>query len=161
MEQLEHNKIKYLVLGGNALITLESGKTGSHLTYKIQRSKNDNNLYFIKSLRGSDNTNDYVYIGCYFADTKTFVAEKKYKDKDVNSWPKSIRAIRYLFNNLDNVPDTLTVYHNGRCCRCGRILTTPESIKKGIGPECESIRCEELLIERNKRLEDEFPRKPD
>lgn len=137
MKKLQSNEIKEFVLAGNALITLESGVTGAHFTYKIKKSDNDENLFFIKNLRGSDNENDYVYIGCFFADTKKFVVEKSYRDKDVNSWPKSIRAIRYLFNNLDNVPDVLHVYHNGKCCRCGRTLTTPESIEKGIGPECE------------------------
>ena len=66
-----------------------------------------------------------------------------------------MRAIRFLFNHIDDVPDNLRVYHEGKCCRCGRTLTTPESIKKGIGPECEAIRCEKLLIERNRMLEDE------
>ena len=137
MERLESNKVKDFVLGGNALITIESGITGKHFTYKIQQSKTDTNLYFIKNLRGSDNENDYVYVGCYFSDNKTFVPEKSYKDKAVYSWPKSIQAIRYLMNTLDNVPEKLLVYHNGRCCKCGRILTTPESIRRGIGPECE------------------------
>jgi hypothetical protein len=137
MQLLENDRIKEFVLGGNALITLESGKTGCHFTYKITKSKNDENLYFIKNLRGSDNQNDYVYVGCFFADTRQFVVEKSYRDKDVNSWPKSIRAIRYLFNNLDDVPYLLHVFHNGKCCRCGRTLTTPESIRRGIGPECE------------------------
>ena len=155
MTEIYRHEIKDVVFAGNAIITLESGKTGAYLTYKIQRSKNDANLYFIKSLRGSDNLTDYTYIGCYFADTKTFVVEKSYKDTDVNSWPKSIRAIRYFFNNIDNVPDVLKVYHNGICCRCGRILTTPESIRRGMGPECEAIRCEELLIERNGRIDNE------
>ena len=136
MEKLNKDSIKDFVLGGNALITLESGNTGCHFTYKIQQSKNDNNLYFIKCLRGSDNTSDYTYVGCYFADTKTFVVEKTYKNTEVFSWPKSIKAIRYLFNRLDDIPDNLIVYHNGRCCKCGRILTTPESIKRGMGPEC-------------------------
>lgn len=137
MERLNTSQIKDFVLGGNAIITIESGVTGKHFTYKIQQSNRDNNLYFIKNLRGSDNESDYTYIGCYFADTKTFVVEKKYKDTEVYGWPKSIQAIRYLMNRLDNVPEKLIVYHNGRCCRCGRTLTTPESIKKGIGPECE------------------------
>ena len=139
MKRLDKTKIKDFVLGGNAIITIESCVTGKHFTYKIQRSKQDSNLYFIKNLRGADNTTDYTYVGCYFADTKTFVVEKKYKNTEVYGWPKSIQAVRFLFNRLDNVPDNMLVYHNGRCCRCGRILTTPESIEKGIGPECERM----------------------
>lgn len=26
----------------------------------------------------------------------------------------------------------------GRCRRCGRLLTDPESVSRGIGPDCES-----------------------
>ena len=139
MVQLENDRIKEFVLGGNATITIESGKTNRHFTYKVRRSENDDGLYFIKNLRGPDNAQDYVYVGCFYADTKKFVVAKSYRDREVDSWPTSIRAIRYLFNNLDKVPDILHVYHEGRCCRCGRTLTTPESIRKGIGPECEKL----------------------
>jgi hypothetical protein len=31
------------------------------------------------------------------------------------------------------------VWHEGRCGRCGRKLTVPESIESGFGPECASI----------------------
>ena len=30
----------------------------------------------------------------------------------------------------------LEVWHEGRCGRCNRALTVPESIASGIGPEC-------------------------
>lgn len=136
MERLDKHRIKDYVLAGNATITLESGITGKHFTYKITRSKNDNNLYFIKSLRGSDNNNDYAYIGCYYADNKYFFPDRKYKGIKTYGWPKSLQAINFLFKTLDSVPDNLIVYHQGRCCVCGRKLTTPESIKAGIGPEC-------------------------
>jgi hypothetical protein len=32
--------------------------------------------------------------------------------------------------------DKLEVWHEGRCGRCGRRLTVPESIESGLGPEC-------------------------
>lgn len=136
MKQLETSRIKSYVLAGNAVITLESGITGKHFTYKITHSKNDDNLYFVKCLRGADNSTDYTYIGCYYADTKYFYPDKKYKGIETYGWPKSLQAINYLFRFLDNVPDKLKVYHEGKCCVCGRRLTTPESIELGIGPEC-------------------------
>lgn len=137
MHRLASERIKDYVLAGNAIITLESGITGKHFTYKITRSKNDDNLYFIKSLRGLDNCNDYTYIGCYYADSGHFHPDKKYKGIETYGWPKSLQAINFLFKTIDYIPDKLRVYHNGRCCVCGRILTTPESIEKGVGPECE------------------------
>lgn len=136
MERLAKERVKSFVLGGNAIITIESGITGKHFTYRIDRSKTDPNLYFVKSLRGADNLSDYVYIGCYYADTKHFHPEKRYEGMVTYAWPKSLQAINYMFKFLDNIPDNLHVYHEGRCCVCGRRLTTPESIAAGVGPEC-------------------------
>jgi hypothetical protein len=34
------------------------------------------------------------------------------------------------------IPETVEIWHEGRCCRCGRRLTVPESIYAGIGPDC-------------------------
>ena len=70
MYKLDKNEVKAFVLADNATITIESGVTGKHFTYKVRRSKNDDNLFFIKLLRGQDNEQDYTYIGCYFSDTK-------------------------------------------------------------------------------------------
>jgi hypothetical protein len=30
-------------------------------------------------------------------------------------------------------------HHEGKCGRCGRLLTVPSSIESGIGPECSKI----------------------
>jgi UDP-N-acetylglucosamine 2-epimerase len=30
----------------------------------------------------------------------------------------------------------IEVFHMGACLRCGRALTTPESITRGLGPDC-------------------------
>jgi len=34
------------------------------------------------------------------------------------------------------MPDNVEFYHSGNCAKCGRKLTTPESIKNGLGPIC-------------------------
>jgi hypothetical protein len=34
------------------------------------------------------------------------------------------------------MPDGVVIWHEGRCGRCGRRLTVPESIESGYGPEC-------------------------
>lgn len=127
---------KEFALAGNATITLESENTKNHFTYKIKQSEDNDNLYFVKLLRGSDNEQDYSYVGCYYKDNNYFYPCKKYREIPVNFWPPSMRAINYFFERIDNIPPKLHVYHEGRCGRCGRKLTTPESIKLGFGPEC-------------------------
>lgn len=136
MTELTKEHIPAYTLAGNATITLQSGATGQHFTYKIKKHKDKDCLYFINLLHGPDNENDYQYIGCYYSDTEYFHPAQPWKDRIKMAWPKSLRAISFFFEKLHNVPANLHVYHEGRCGRCGRKLTTPESIIRGLGPEC-------------------------
>lgn len=127
---------KNFALAGNATITLESENTNKRFTYKIVQADDNENVYFVKLLTGPDNEQDYQYVGCYFKDTGKFRAHKKWREMDKFSWPPSLRAISFFFEKLDDIPSKLHVYHEGRCGRCGRKLTTPESVESGFGPEC-------------------------
>lgn len=134
--ELKADAVPAYALAGNATITLLSGNTDKHFTYKIKKAKDKENLYFIDLLSGSDNDKDYQYIGCYYSDTEYFHPAKPWKDRITMAWPPSLRAIRFFLSKLYNIPANLHVYHEGRCGRCGRKLTTPESIERGLGPEC-------------------------
>jgi hypothetical protein len=127
---------KEFVFGGNAIFTLHSKNTDRHFTYKIKRSKDKEELYFIYLLRGPDNTTDYTYIGCYYTDNNYFHVANDWRCQNVRNWPRSMQALKYFLDNIDNLNPLCEVFHEGKCCRCGRRLTTPESIKKGVGPEC-------------------------
>lgn len=139
MKELRKEDVKDFVLAGNALVTLQSGKTGKHFTYKIKRAKEDSSLYFIRLLAGPDNSNDYRYIGCYYEDSQYLHLAMPWRGYSSSMCPPGIRAIDYLFDKIDNLPDNLHIFHEGRCGRCGRILTTPESIERGLGPECAKL----------------------
>ena len=136
MTQLEKEYVKEFAFAGNATITLQSGNTGKHFTYKLKRSKDQPNLYFIHLLHGPDNEEDYKYIGCYYKDNNYFHPAKQFQMTPRQMFPPALRAIDYFFMKIDNLPDNLYVFHEGRCGRCGRKLTTPESIQRGLGPEC-------------------------
>lgn len=128
--------VPHYVLAGNATVTLVSGETNNRFTYKIKRHENKPELYFVNLLHGPDNESDYRYVGCYYSDTHEFHPVKTYRDRPNFTWPPSMRAINFLFARLYTKPDNFHVYHEGRCGRCGRKLTTPESIERGLGPEC-------------------------
>lgn len=123
------------VLAGNSTFTLHSAKTGKHYTYRCRKAAQEH-LYYLELLVGADNTKDYRYIGCYYDNTRAFVAALPWKTRVTITWPSAMRAIRFLFKKLYNIPANLHVYHEGRCGCCGRKLTTPESIACGLGPEC-------------------------
>lgn len=35
-------------------------------------------------------------------------------------------------------------FYNAHCCRCGKVLDNPESVKEGLGPECVELYKEEF-----------------
>lgn len=121
------------MLAGNAHLTLRSGKTGTRYTYRVKRAK-DKPLWFVSTLYGSDNVSDYRYLGVIRDHEFMFTQ----KSKQLMSSPQFIAfqwALRQLIERGE-VPAQLEVWHEGRCGRCGRLLTVPESIASGIGPEC-------------------------
>lgn len=55
---------------------------------------------------------------------------------------QALRALRFaldcIWGRIDATRfEGAEVLDVGRCCRCGRLLTTPESVLRKIGPECE------------------------
>lgn len=132
---------RVFVTAGNAIITLESHKTGVHFTYRVRQAKDDHdrpvNRWFVSVLTGPDNENDYRYIGMLSAkaDILAFCATKGSK---ISCDAPSFRAFDYFWTAVlrGTIPSCLEVRHEGRCGRCARTLTVPESVDSGFGPEC-------------------------
>lgn len=129
------------VLGGNATFTLVSEKTGARFTYKAARPEGDDaeRPVFFKVLTGDNNESDYSFLGTVFPRSgKPWEVRRSAKSR-VSADAASAKALRYFVHHLNRgaVAPSLQFWHEGRCCRCGRKLTVPESIAKGIGPECE------------------------
>jgi hypothetical protein len=123
------------VRAGNAYLTLRSAKTGTRYTYRVRRKKEDDRApLFVSVLYGPNNETDYQYIGSVF-DGFTFRTTAASR---LPSDATPVKAFGYFARALqhDQIPDNLEVWHEGRCGRCGRTLTVPESIKTGLGPEC-------------------------
>jgi len=127
--------IKNFLYGGNSTITLRSLQTGKHYTYKVSISDN-NEIFFVSVLSGSDNTINYSYIGIIIKD-KRFTLTKKSK---VNADSISFKAFDYFYKQIlsGKINNKLEVLHSGTCAKCGRKLTTPESIRCGFGPICKT-----------------------
>ncbi len=136
---IPHEKALDYIMGGNSTFTLVADT--KRYTYKIlERVIGDgSSVYAVMVLVGPDNTRNY----------REFA-----KIKEVDGMPKLelicrttnyieyfelIKKLYYslLFNSYTQISGW-EVWHTGRCSRCGRLLTVPESIEKGIGPECES-----------------------
>lgn len=114
---------------GNATFTVVSRTTGKRFTYRVRAAK-EGTPHFVQVLTGPDNTSSYTYLGTIFADG-TFRHTRK---SAISESAPSAQAFNWFYRNPGS--DKVKVYHEGRCCRCGRKLTVPSSVESGIGPEC-------------------------
>lgn len=126
------------IFAGNATITLRSKKTDTHFTYKIRKSEKGD-VFFVQLLTGPDN---YSYLACIFADRPYHLHHSAKSCAGVDA--PSFRAMAYALKNIyaDAIPEALEIRHEGSCGRCGRPLTVPSSIDRGIGPDCAAFMCE-------------------
>jgi hypothetical protein len=122
--------LRDFIFAGNALFTVVNEDTKNHVTIKIKKHK-DEEIWFVTTLSG----HNYVNIGTCFSDKKFKVK----KDGILNIGDQKIKVFEWLLdtflNNQDKYP-MVKVYHHGKCGSCGKKLTTPNSIKSGIGPVC-------------------------
>jgi len=124
--------IKQFALAGNATFTVTSKRTGTRFTFKVRKPKPEA-PHFVKVLTGPDNENSYTFLGTIFPDG-TF---KHGQRSSIGPDAPSAVAFAWLWSHIDeDLSKAVEVHHEGRCCRCGRKLTVPESIESGIGPEC-------------------------
>ena len=127
-------------LAGRAILTLRSARTNARYTFRVSKAE-DKNLWFVSVLTGPDNTGDYTYVG---------IVEERFGGYSFRLTAKSkmtlesapVRAFEFFTKrvlNANEIPAELEVYHEGRCGRCARALTVPESIVRGLGPECAGL----------------------
>lgn len=140
---------KEFVVGGNSTFTIEledgfASKHGlkNHYTFKVRHkeaSMNYPEAWFVSMLTGPDNTSDYAYLGMLDKNQGELRLTQKSRLKDDSMVVRVLK--RTLARLWANQGEEITkagfdVHHEGRCGRCGRKLTVPESVLSGFGPEC-------------------------
>lgn len=120
--------------GGNATVTLVSKVTQDRRTFRVRES-DDGRLFFVSALTGQNNDTDYQYLGT--------VCGHEYRHgrkSRIGADAPAAKAFAWFFAGLTAFPERVfeqvEVWHEGRCGRCGRKLTAPESVESGFGPEC-------------------------
>jgi len=147
---------KEFLTAGNATFTVElpaafieanaTAKTPEiyhpHYTYKIERTefkRDAKTFWFIYSLTGPDNTADYTYLGKVNPETgEVSLTAKSAFPATATRVKVAQRVVLAIFagNGAKVEAAGWKVHHEGRCGRCARVLTVPDSIESGIGPEC-------------------------
>jgi hypothetical protein len=135
---------KDFVLAGKSIFTVElpAGFDAPHYTFRVRKSEATERwpaAYWVNLLTGPDNTADYQPVGKLDPETGIITLTKNSRFTN-DTFP--VRLVRRVVGRLwANEPEAITaagfdVHHEGRCGRCGRVLTVPESLETGLGPEC-------------------------
>jgi len=129
--------LRDFIQAGHATITVKSKKTGKHFTYKIEQGQGY--IWFVRR-KTSWKYDQWIYLG--FINGAGFQPSQKTTAED--SVSEEFAVFKWLWNHELNYkhrihPD-MEVYHEGQCGMCGRPLTSPESIARGYGPDCQAIR---------------------
>lgn len=143
------NVSKDFVLAGNSIFTIElseeyreKNSLKPHYTFKVvhkEATKQWPEKWFVHFLTGPDNTKNYSYLGILNREIG------KVETTPASKLPSNHILIKLLNRTLEVIwandfqpmlANGFDVHHEGRCGRCGRLLTTPASIAFGIGPEC-------------------------
>jgi hypothetical protein len=153
MSERNINVNPMFILAGDATFTVSNG-AGEHYTYHVYKSepsdKFPNPAWFVKVLTGSDNENDYTYVGMLELTTGPIVDKNHIirltrnsrfhqTDKIVKVLEWSLRAIWETKYSGYQLPEQYSIRHSGNCGRCGRKLTVLASLDTGLGEECASI----------------------
>lgn len=118
----------------NGCVTITNPKSGKHRTFRIHTQPLDAKfkpgMRILSLLVGPDNGGDFKQ----FAFVDEFGA--------VKVWRKVKSRVTDKFAAMIERPDDfmrnfgLRYQFEGKCRKCNRRLTSPESIENGIGPEC-------------------------
>ena len=117
----------------NGTITIENTHKGTHRTFRIRTQKPDAKFApserILSLLIGADNENDYQGVGFVKADGRVILWKRHRTDY--------MQALVRVLQRPDVFRAKGCEYHfEGKCRVCNRKLTTPESVKSGIGPVC-------------------------
>lgn len=132
---------KQFLLAGDAIFTVEQ-PNGTHHTFRVSKVEaNDRwpESFFVKLLTGPDNTNDYTYfakLDVFTGQVATTAKSAQYKDTFVLRLLNRVLARVWADDHAAYEAHGYKVHHEGRCGRCGRLLTVPDSLASGFGPEC-------------------------
>lgn len=158
---ISHSKALDFMGAGKAIMTIESKATHKHFTFKFVRPKHDEEKdsslkkskdlpIWVRLLNGSDNESSYTFLGTIF--NNTYYHSKKSR---IGADAQSVRSFVWWFKSLvansESNLNKIELYHEGRCMKCGRKLTTPESIEQGVGPICADT-IERQKIVRDKKI---------
>lgn len=131
------------ILGGKSEFTIENLSTGTYYKYKVTKSKDNENLFFVRVMGENgkwfyagylnlqygwyrQGRNGNLQHGCY----------RQGRNGKLGPDTPQIRGLLYALRREEGLPRPMILMHHGRCACCGHKLNDPISVARGIGPDC-------------------------
>jgi hypothetical protein len=131
---------------GRGTVTVLSTRTGTRFTFRFRVPKDragrpgNRRPVWVSVLTGPDNEVSYNFVGTLWIEPGTRSEFRPSPKSPLSYTAPAARAARWFAAHVIDAParilEAAEVWHEGRCGRCGRTLTVPESIDSGFGPEC-------------------------
>lgn len=125
-------KVRKFLLAGDCHCHIENMRSGNSFEYKIQRSKNKKNMYFVNVMSGLGD----IYCGYFYVNADLI----DYRKGDKGAFGEDdvrVQALLFTLRNARKLPTYVIVQHFGKCAHCGAILSDVESLHRGLCPLCE------------------------
>jgi len=140
--QLPADAVWAFIFAGKAIFTVES-PSGLHRTFKVVKVQGegyDKPIWTVMVLVGPDNNTNYRNIGYIVGDP----SERRVYFKGNAAYEPNhslLQSFIWVLRRADVANftaklGTAKVFHEGRCGKCGRRLTVPGSVSRGLGPQC-------------------------
>lgn len=152
------------VFGGKGRFVLKNPSTGVMFEYRIKPTPkeirqgykvvpnpnfNENVLFISMKADGI-----VKFIGTIKIESNTYIHSRKSLIREDHPSVKGIKWLLHQFEIEEEFPETMEFSHLGMCGCCARTLTTPGSVKMGIGPICfdryGNVRLKKLLALKKK-----------
>ena len=135
--------LRSFLTAGDSTFTVTSVKSGTRYTYRVAEGNPSGRTaaerqYFVSVLTGPDNRDNYSYAGMLF-DAAGTLKPVQTKGSKLPALAPSWMGFVWLVHRINAMQDlgaSAEFDPMGKCGRCRRPLTDPESIRTGLGPIC-------------------------
>ena len=136
--------VEDMIFAGHATFTILNTETNNHFTYRIRKPDKMLPRSGVWWVWSKDENGGWHYLFSYFDDPNDFskLIPKITGRSAIKSWDHiQAKAILWYVNRLRQrrIPKNVVIQFADHCCRCGRQLTDPKSLDRGIGPECVKV----------------------
>lgn len=141
-------ELNTLFFAGNSRLTFRNQEKGTHMTVHVKQFKSKTEkdekgqrlrlpIFALNVSLVGDSNHGYIFSGTIFKDNMGFKPGRNF------TWDSQLGKVTAFILNALKKPEVLReknvgLFHEGRCCRCGMVLTDPLSISHGLGGDCYS-----------------------